>query len=169
MANTFELIASSTVGSGGAASISFSSIPSTYTDLVIKISGRSDLSQIRESFKINLNGSTASFTEKGLYGLGTGGSGSESNANPLFASAATATSNTFSSIDIYVPNYTSSNYKSISMDSVTESNDASGPVCYLASGLWSNTSSVSSITFTFSSASNFVQYSTAYLYGVKNA
>ena len=40
MANTFQLISSTTVGAGGASSIDFTSIPSTYTDLVIKWSGR---------------------------------------------------------------------------------------------------------------------------------
>ena len=41
MANTYELIASSTVGAGGASSIDFNSIPNTYTDLLVKLSGRS--------------------------------------------------------------------------------------------------------------------------------
>lgn len=169
MANTMTLISSSTVGATAVSSFTFSSIPSTYTDLVVKISARADVSQIRESFKINLNGSTANFTEKGVYGIGSGGTGTESNANPLFTTAGTATANTFSSIDVYIPNYTSSNYKSLSMDTVTESNDASGPLCYLGAGLWSDTSSVSSISFTFQSAAKFVQYSSFYLYGVKNA
>ena len=41
MATTYTLISSVTVGSGGAASIEFTSIPSTYTDLVLKLSARS--------------------------------------------------------------------------------------------------------------------------------
>jgi hypothetical protein len=36
MATTYEIIASVTVGSGGAANIEFTSIPATYTDLVLK-------------------------------------------------------------------------------------------------------------------------------------
>ena len=44
MATTYKAISTVTVGSGGAASITFSSIPATYTDLVLKISGRHDTS-----------------------------------------------------------------------------------------------------------------------------
>jgi hypothetical protein len=169
MANTMTLIQSVTVPSGGQASISFTSIPATFTDLIVKLSCRNGNASIYESFKINLNGSTASFTEKGLYGLGSGGTGSESNSNPLFTNAANSTASTYSSTDVYIPNYSSSNFKSISADSVVESNVASGAICYLAAGLWSDTTAVSSITFTFQSASTFNQFSTAYLYGIKNS
>jgi hypothetical protein len=166
MANTYTAIATVTVGSGGAANIEFTSIPGTYTDLVVKISGRGNASALYESFKVNLNGSTANWTSRGVYGLGNS-DGTESNANPAFICGSTATANTFSSVDIYIPNYTSSNNKSVSVDSVTESNTASGVIAYLAAGLYSNTSVVTSITFTFSSANSFVQYTTATLYGIK--
>jgi hypothetical protein len=46
MANTYEAIATVTVGSGGATDIEFTSIPGTYTDLLIKSSLRSDWPQI---------------------------------------------------------------------------------------------------------------------------
>jgi len=42
MPDTFVKIATVTVGSGGAATMAFSSIPSTYTDLCIKMSSRAD-------------------------------------------------------------------------------------------------------------------------------
>ena len=55
MANTFVLLASTTVGSGGASSIDFTSIPATYTDLVVKVSGRIDYAQTGDYFKITFN------------------------------------------------------------------------------------------------------------------
>ena len=56
MANTYTLIASNTVGSGGAASISFSSIPSTYTDLLVKISTRDNTGSFNDML-LTFNGS----------------------------------------------------------------------------------------------------------------
>jgi hypothetical protein len=56
MANTYTLISSVTVGSGGAANIEFTSIPQTYTDLLYKISGR--LSVDSASAFLRYNGTT---------------------------------------------------------------------------------------------------------------
>ena len=170
MANTFELIASSTVGVLGAATIDFTSIPSTYTDLVIKYSLRS--SSVTDDYlgvKYSFNGSTASFTYRHLYGTGSAtGSGSGSTNNPSgYMQAGLTTSNTFANGETYIPNYAGSTNKSFSTDSVVENNATLGFDDLLA-GLWSNTAAITSITLTPASGS-FVQYSTAYLYGVKNA
>ena len=80
---------------------------------------------------------------------------------------ATATANTFANVSIYIPNYTSANYKSVSIDAVTE-NNATTAYAFLSAGLWSNTAAITSATITNSSG-NYVQYSTAYLYGIKNS
>ena len=73
MANTFELIASSTVGAGGASSIDFTSIPATFTDLVVKLSGRSTYSGggVADYAVIGFNGVTTNQTMKYLYGTGS--------------------------------------------------------------------------------------------------
>jgi hypothetical protein len=76
-----------------------------------------------------------------------------------------ATASTFASADIYIPNYTSSDYKSISIDTVTEKN-ATDAYMRLTAGLWSNTAAITSIGLNCSASGNFVQYSTFYLYGV---
>jgi hypothetical protein len=167
MANTFELIASSTVGSGGAASIDFTSIASTYTDLVLKVSTRSNTAAALTAVNLSLNSSTASFTAKFLLGTGSAAvSGSQARFTG-HADAATATSNTFQNGEIYIPNYAGSNYKSYSADSVQEDNTTAAYASLIA-GLWSNTAAITSVTLT-PDAGSFVQYSTAYLYGVKNA
>ena len=170
MANTMTLIASSTVGSGGAASIDFTSIPSTYTDLVLDFSVRSATSSTVDNINIGLNGSTSSFSGKGLTGDGAAASSTTLPANRFYglANGATGTSNTFSNCYFYFPNYTSSNYKSFSMDNVQENNTTTAYV-RLTAGLWAITSAITSITMTTDSGSNFVQFSTAYLYGIKNS
>ena len=66
MANTYTLISSVTVGSGGASSIEFTSIPSTYTDLLLNFSGRSNTNQASGGFacKIEFNGSSSNLSAR---------------------------------------------------------------------------------------------------------
>jgi len=71
MALTYTAIATTTVGSGGAASITFSSIPGTYTDLVVKASVRSNQGNIANSLTIQFNGSSANFTSRFIEGSGS--------------------------------------------------------------------------------------------------
>jgi len=166
MATTYEAIATVTVGSGGAASMAFSSIPQTYTDLLIKISARTTNGS-DDAFYVRFNGSTTSYTGKRLYGTGSGtGSDSPDYFGTVVYDGQTA--NTFGSAEVYVPNYTSSNYKSASTDAVQE-NNATFAVSTLVASLWSNTSAITSISITALSATNFKQYSTATLYGIKNS
>jgi hypothetical protein len=169
MPTTYEAIATVTVGSGGASSISFSSIPATYTDLVIKVSSRSAFSTfINDPILATFNGSTSNFSA--IY-LTTNGSSlfSGTFARDIGDSASSsATSNTFSSNDIYIPNYAGSTNKSYSVDHVLENNATSTNMGFVA-GLWSNTAAITSITLTSNNGSNFLQYSTATLYGIKNS
>jgi hypothetical protein len=169
MPNTFELIASSTVGSGGAASIDFTSIPSTFTDLALYVSTRQSRSETTSNIKIEFNGSTSNLSCRYLQGFGSG-AGSGSSGTAIFAKspAASATSNTFGNGLIYIPNYAGSTNKSVSWDMVTETN-ATAAEAFLTAGLWANTAAITSIKLSSLSSDNFAQYSTAYLYGVKNA
>ena len=169
MANTYTLISSNTVGAGGAASITFSSIPSTYTDLLVKFSARFERSAVDTTIMVKFNGSSASFTNKTLYGTGTA-AGSASPTDWIgWANGNTSTSNTFGNGELYVPNYAGSTNKSYSADLVQEAN-TTGANSSLAAGLWSNTAAITSITLYDSATNtNFLQYSTAYLYGIKNS
>jgi hypothetical protein len=67
---------------------------------------------------------------------------------------------------IYIPNYAGSSNKSVSIDSVTE-NNATGAYSGLTAALFASTAAITS--FGISTGSNFVQYSTATLYGIKNS
>ena len=168
MAVTYKLIASSTVGAGGVSSIDFTSIPSTYTDLLLKVSARSTVGSNIDNYVLYFNNSSASFSSKRLYGGGTG-SGISDSPTSTFGDVvgSTATANTFSNEEFYIPNYTSSNNKSFSYDGVGE-NNATSAYAAIQAGLWSNTAAINRITLTLSSTS-FVQYTTAYLYGIKNS
>ena len=173
MANTFELIASSTVGSGGAANIDFTSIPSTYTDLCLKVSVRSSKVGSADGLAVKFNSATSTYSDKTIQGNGSTVS-SFNNGVPssvaIYAdeiNASTSTSSTFSNTDIYIPNYAGNAYKSVSIDGTRE-NNATSADAQLTAALWSNTAAITSITL-YAINGNLVQYSTAYLYGVKNA
>jgi hypothetical protein len=160
------------VGSGGQSSIAFTSIPSTFTDLCVKLSVRDSSSSTRVIATFTFNGSTSGYTSKVLYGVNGTVTGSENGGTTFmdwsYITANTATSSTFSNTEIYIPNYASSNNKSVSIDFSAETNSASAGIVGFAAGLWSNSAAITSITFA-SPSSNFLQHSTAYLYGVSNA
>ena len=167
MANTYVKIASATVGAGGAASIDFTSIPSTYTDLCVKLSARSTAAS-NDLMSILLNSSISNFTYKILYGQGTtAGSIGGSTGLIAWVDISTDTANTFGNAEIYIPNYAGSNNKSFSVDAVTENNDTPADKSFAAM-LWSNSAAITSVGFTPDSGT-FVQYSTATLYGIKNS
>jgi len=175
MPNTFELIASSTVGSGGAASIDFSSIPSTYTDLVLKGSTRISTSNNYDGIFIKVNNSTAfQYADRTLYGNGSSAASifnvvGDNNAGLywLYTNGNNSTASTFGNFDIYVPNYAGSSQKSFSYDAVSE-NNATASWANITAGLWNQTTAINRLTLT-PNGGTFLQYSTAYLYGVKNA
>jgi hypothetical protein len=167
MATTYTLIASSTVGSGGAANIDFTSIPSTYTDLILFTSLRCSNTSSNGVY-IDYNGSTSSYSVR--YVLGDGSSASSGTISRIVQRMvdSNGTANTFANSSTYIPNYASSNYKSSSTDTVAESNVTS-VLMNLDADLWSNTAAINQITITPASGGNLAQYSTAYLYGISNA
>lgn len=173
MAFTYVAIATVTVGSGGAANIEFTSIPATYTDLLLKMSLRDAQTTGVESVDIVLkfNGSSSGYYMRSIYGSGSSaGSASSSNAAGLWGmydSTDSTTANTFSNNEIYIPNYTSSNYKSVSQDGAGE-NNATTVYMSLMAGLWQNTAAITSIAITQYNSNNWKQYSSATLYGIKN-
>lgn len=165
---TYIKIASNTVGAGGVASVTFSSIASTYTDLILKFSARNTADSSQGL--ITLNGSATSFTGRRLYGSGStvsADAGNTTNFNPSSVTASSYTANTFGNGEIYIPNYAGSNNKIVGIDAVTE-NNATTAYGGVFAGLWSNTSAVTSITIT-ANTGNIAQYSTFTLYGVSNA
>ena len=165
MPANYVLLEKITVGAAGASSVTFSSIPQTgYTDLVIKSSARTVSGG--PVYVFQFNGSSTGWSYKSLegYGSGTPASAGSSNAYSGVVEGSN-TANTFNNNEHYIPNYAGSSYKTISCDSVTENNGTAAYATFYANS-WSNTAAIASITITPSNATNFVQYSTFYLYGV---
>jgi len=168
MANTFELIASSTVGVTPVTSIDFTSIPSTYTDLQILLSARTSNPAGSSQAYISFNGSTSGFSSRFLNGNGATATSSTLAQFIGQIDSAGYTANTFANTSVYIPNYAGSTNKSYSADSVAETNAATAESGLIA-GLWSNTAAIGSISITTGATLTFLQYTTAYLYGVKNS
>ena len=169
MAVTFKAIATVTVGSGGASTIQFTSIPQTYTDLVILTSLRGTDSNW-QGRDLYFNGTNSNLSTR--YLLGDGSSASSGNNSRGYAGTVpgtNVTANTFENTCVYIPNYTSSNYKSYSTDNAAENNATTSYVNLIA-GLWSSTAAITQVTlFPQGTSAKFAQYSTATLYGIKNS
>jgi hypothetical protein len=153
-----------------AASITFANIPQTgYTDLKVVVSARdsSTADAAGNLYNISFNGSTTTYTNILLYGDGaSAGSASVYTrmAGEATTSATGSTANTFGNGEIYIPNYTSANYKSWSSEGVAERN-ATNAYAALNAGLWSTTSAITSVAISPNSGS-WVANSTFSLYGL---
>jgi hypothetical protein len=169
MADTFVKIATVTVGSGGSSEINFSSIPSTYTDLCLFVSGRSTAAVNSVQIGAYLNGGSYPGTGSSNKNLIANGStvSSSSNVDYLIfgdVTGTSATSSTFSNVQVYLTNYAGSTAKSMSTDSVTENNGTTVTTALYANGT-TNTAAISAIKMNLG-AGNFAEYSTATLYGI---
>lgn len=165
---TMQLFSTVTVGSGGVASIEFTSIPATGKDLLVVLSGRASGSDYAATLYVQVNNNTSSIYKKTYL------TGYNNNVQTAKVTAGTeisiqtqipgalATSNTFGNASIYFPDYAGSNEKQIHIDSASE-NNANQAAPGILTGLWANTAALTSIKLSHDSG-NFVQYSTASLY-----
>jgi hypothetical protein len=174
---SYESIASAT-GTGSSATISVSSIPSTYASL-----------QVRATFKaagtgfyvddllLRLNSDTGSnYTKHILQGNGSTASavGIASTTNidcGRILSSDSALANMTTTVIIDILDYAStSKYKTVRIFSGDEGNINDGSFrVFLASGLWQSTSAITSLTFSTSAALNFTSATQVALYGIKGA
>jgi hypothetical protein len=167
MANTYEAIATVEVGSGGAANIEFTSIPATYTDLKVVCSLRGTYAGITDDVNVYFNGTNTNRSAKLLYGTGAAAASVGVNDHIDLYPGSTATASTFSNGEFYIPNYTSSNFKSMSGDSVSE-NNATTAYTDLTASLWSATAAITSMTI-YPQSGSWVEHSSATLYGISNS
>jgi hypothetical protein len=174
MANTYIALAK-TVLTSSAASITFSSISATYTDLCVLISARTNSSagSFVGTLAITYNGITINDSVTELFTDGTNVSSQRSttSTNIVRVPADGCTANTFGNAEIIIPNYASSSYKPASGTSVIENNSTTTGESRIATaaGLWSDTSAISSITLTSLSGHTIDAGSSFYLYGIKNS
>jgi phage-related tail fiber protein len=162
---TMSLIQTVTVGSGGAASIEFTSIPQDGTDLVVLASVRGSSNEI---IFLQINNSASNFSTRALDAFPTVESSSNTDSRIGYASNQSSTANTFGSLSLYLLNYTSSSNKTFSVDYVDENNDTTTSRGIRA-GLWSNTAAITSLTFTLGGvpgSDNFPQNCTFSLYKI---
>ena len=162
MALQLYKIATVEVGSAGASTIDFTSIPSGYTDLCLKVNARN--TNTNNEMSIKFNGSATSYSARVLYGTGSAAGSYTGGSTAMDGTASEPsnyTANTFANSEIYIPNYAGATNKSVSIDGVQE-NNATAAIAQLAAGLWSNTAAINQITLTAA----FAQYSTATLYGI---
>jgi hypothetical protein len=168
---TMTLISTNTVGSGGTSAIIFSSIPSTFTDLLVCLSIRSDGTfSTPDVISIQFNSDTTSGNYNGKALQGSGSGTSSFNANGFFIYAAdapttVATADVFSNSNVYIPNYSGSIIKHASTDSLSE-NNATLAYSTLVATYWNNTAAISSIRIFSSNGRSLVQNSSVSLYGI---
>jgi hypothetical protein len=165
VATTFVKIQTITVGSGGASTLDFTSIPQTFTDLKLVLSSRGSGSGANF---VKFNNSTIGVTQR--YILGTGSATAAGSDVVMYmgeANYSTFTASTFASSELYIPNYTSANQKSSSSTHVQETNTTAAYAGFNAN-LWANTAAITQITI-YLSAGTYVEYTTATLYGIKSS
>jgi hypothetical protein len=171
MALVMTPIFTQTAGSGGVANFTFNNIPQFYTDLKLVVSSRWNVAQAYIPLGMYFNGTTfpdtlASFTR--VYGDGATALSNRSTGAYMDAgqgNGTTATANTFGNTEIYIPNYTSSNFKQIIVDGVAENNVATVNLFLsLNACLWRSTNAITKIEI--STGYTALQHSTASLYGI---
>ena len=173
MANTFIQIGSTiTVGAGGSSTLDFSSIPNTYTDLVLKVSARgTTTSPDRDSLLslIKFNNTATTYTSKWLRTTG-GVVASFNGANFAgYVNSSSFTASTFSNTEYYIPNYAGSQQKSFSAENAAHQNVTSyDAISGIGAMLWNGTDAINQITLSLDYG-NFAQHTTASLYGIKNS
>ena len=163
--STYVKIETINVGAGGASAIDFTAIPATYTDLYLKVSSR--LSATDTPVSVKFNNSTSNVIWRRIYGAGSGSLTSQNGTDTywFYSDTAAQTSLTYGFGEIYLPNYASSTYKSVSSQSFTENNGTTAE-SFIAAALWSDNSAINRITLT-PLTGIFETYSTATLYGIK--
>lgn len=171
--STMKKIQSVTVGSGGAANIEFTSIPNTFDDLLIKHNLRSNQAQIYDYVGVRFNGSTASiYSIRNLRGNGATVISQTLTNQTRFDFEMTngnnATASAFGSGELYIPNYAGSTNKSVSSESVSETN-ATTAYQAMDAGIWASTAAITSILVYPTGGTLWNQYSSATLYGIRKS
>ena len=173
MANTYTLISSNTLSSS-AASVTFSSIPSTYTDLVLRVSARSTRAATSNNMNYRLNAATTNYSYTYIYGSGSSAASARGTGDTYqylaTMGSANSTTNTITSSELYIPSYTASINKLSSRVSAFENNSSTTWEIDAGADLYSSTSAITSITL-YSGEGNFSfdVGSSFYLYGIKNS
>lgn len=169
---SYESIQTFTVGSGGDSSITFNSIPSGYKHLQLRVAVRTNRSGGDDSVSVRFNGDTgSSYTWHGLYGTGSS-VGSQASTSQTAATilgevlSDTQLANTFTVGIVDILDYTNTS-KNTTLRSLNGVDGNGYGQMRLHSGLWLNTSAITSLTVKPDYGTLFVQHSSLALYGIK--
>lgn len=173
-ATSFESIATVTVGSGGAANVEFTSIPSTYTHLQVRCIARTDRANaLGDYLAVTVNSDTGSnYSSHALYGNGSSVT-VDTNTSATFAtfhrfSGSSQTASVFGAGVLDILDYKNTNkYKTFRSLAGWDSNGSG--VIFFDSNLWMSTSAITSIKLAVGGGTSINQYSHFALYGVKSA
>lgn len=169
MALTYTLIGSSTVSSN-VTSVTFSSIPQTYSDLVLKVSARTSTNNRNFGLRFNNNAGNI-YSDWILYGTGSGtgatSQNSVTNTNYTYQNISTDPTNSYSNNEFYIPHYTNTvSTKTFIGDSAVGTTATAGWLSHTAQSM-ANTSAITQIDVR--ADGNFTSGTTLYLYGILRA
>jgi hypothetical protein len=172
MPTTYQLISSTVISSTPTYGVTFSSIPQTYTDLVIRMTTKMASAVNVDEMNLYFNGATGSYSSTRLRGNGStaasGRNGPSGAYQYIWGVMNDAQTDAFSNAEIYIPNYTADLTKQNSVFGVTENNTGTA-VCAVTAGYTSTTSAISSITIDQGFGYTLRIGSAFYLYGIKNS
>ena len=173
----FTVIDHTEIGSGGAASWTESSIPSTYDHLLIKASIRTVQASHYANVRLDINSDTgANYSYMRAMGVATtptiyaNGSTGLTYFYSAFGNGSDTTADTFGSVQFWIPNYANTTgYKQILVDSQSETKSlaANDFMISASTGRWQSTSAINEIKL-YHSTGNMLEYSTITLYGMTN-
>jgi len=170
-ATSYESIATTVVGAGGTSTVTFSSIPSTYKHLQLRVIARSSYTNVQDYLGIAYNSDGgANYANHGLYGDGStasalGLAGQTENWIQRMAGDS-ATALVFGAAVIDILDYANTSKYKTERNLGGFDNNGSGRI-YLASGLWQNTAAINRIDITSGDGASILQYSSFALYGIK--
>lgn len=171
MPTTYRLIAKNVLSSD-TASVSFSGIPSTYTDLYVICNARSTNASVTDAIQVRFNGATddANLSFRSLSTDGTTATSiTGSNGTVGHISGGGASADTFGPAEIYVPNYAGGTQKAFFGNGGANTNGTATARIWASACLWAITSAISQMSIFPGQGPNFKAGSSFYLYGITKA
>jgi hypothetical protein len=173
MNELYESIASTTVGAGGTATVTFSAIPSTYKSLQIRMFVRTSRTNALDYLIVRFNSDSGNnyWTHELIADASTVYSTNSSSATNSLSFLRTGSDNVganiFSNGVADIVDYADTNkYKSVKNMQVCDIGGGAGRI-YFSSGIWNNTSAITSISLTAGVGPLIKEYSSIALYGIK--
>lgn len=166
-ASAFDSIATTTVGAGGTSTITFSSIPSTYTHLQVRLICANNSSYYDSDIVMRFNGDTGSnYYKHRIYGSGSSVATDAGAGTTMQVARSGGAAGVFGASVIDILDYTNTSKNKVVRSLYGQDSNGSGYMMF-SSGLWNNTSAVTSLTLNDANFNGFVQYTHAALYGIK--